>query len=95
MRNRGYILRTLSRWAILTALLTSGLFLAAGTTRVTSLRAYLVVFSAMLLVTMLAVCPELAQERANPAGEGKDQGVRFGSGFLFLVTVGAAAMDVG
>jgi len=95
MKTPGYVLRTLSRWAILTALLTAGLFLAAGTTQVISLRAYIVVFSAMLLVTMLAVCPELAQERANPGSEGKDQGVRFASGFLFLVTVGAAAMDVG
>jgi hypothetical protein len=48
----------------------------------------------MLLVTMLAVRPELAQERA-PGAEGKDQSIRFASGLLFLVTVGAAAMDVG
>jgi len=66
----------LSRWAILTALLTAGLFLAAGTTQVTSLRVYIAVFSTMLVVTMLAVRPERAQERTHPGGEGKDQGVR-------------------
>jgi protein-S-isoprenylcysteine O-methyltransferase Ste14 len=43
----------------------------------------------------VAVDPELAQERADPGGEGKDHGVRFATGFLFLVTVGGAAMDVG
>ncbi len=90
-----YIFHTLSRWAILTSLLTTGLFLAAGTTHVALLRAYIVVFAVLLLVTMLAVQPELAQERAHPGGDGQDQGVRFSSGFLFLVTVGAAAMDVG
>jgi hypothetical protein len=43
----------------------------------------------------VAVDPELAQERAHPGGGGRDQGVRFASGLLFVVTVGTAAMDVG
>lgn len=92
---RNHILRTLTRWAILTGLLAGGLFLAAGTTGIPMLRAYLAVFSAMLLFTMLAVDPGLAQERAQPGATGKDANERFGAGFLFLVTVGFAAMDVG
>lgn len=90
-----HTLRTLIRWAVLTGLLAGGLFLAAGTTRVSMLRAYIVVFSVLLLVTMLAVDPGLAQERAHPAANGRDSNERFGEGFLFLVTVGFAAMDVG
>ena len=52
--DRRHILRVLARWAILTKLLAAGLFGAAGTRRIAMLRAYLVVFSALLLVTMLA-----------------------------------------
>lgn len=59
------------------------------------LRAYVAVFSAMLLFAMLGVDPGLAQERAHPGADGQDARVRFGAGFLFLVTVGFAAMDVG
>ncbi len=51
-------------------------------------------FSALLLVTMLAVDPGLAQERANPGATGQDANERFGTGFLFLVAVGFAGMDV-
>ena len=49
----------------------------------------------MLLFTMLAVDPGLARERARPSLGGKDSRVRFASGFLFLVTVGFTALDVG
>lgn len=89
------MLRTVTRWAILTGLLTSGLFLAAGTSRIPMLRAYIAVFSAMLLFTMLAVDPGLAQERAQLGAGARDGDLRFASGFFFLVTVGFAAMDVG
>jgi protein-S-isoprenylcysteine O-methyltransferase Ste14 len=95
MRNRGHIFRTLVRWAVLTGLLAAVLFLAAGTARITTLRIYVAVFSALLLVTMLAVDPGLAQERAHPGAGAQGTRVRFGAGFLFLVTVGFAAMDVG
>lgn len=95
MRSRGYVLRTLGRWAVLAGLLAAALFLAAGTTHIPMLRAYLVVFLVMLLVTMLAVDPGLAHERAHPQAGGQDGRSRFGAGFLFLVTVGFAAMDVG
>lgn len=95
MRSARYVIRTLGRWVILTVLLGGGLFLEAGTTHVPLLRAYLAVFSAMLLVTMLAVDPGLARERARPSSGGQDERARFASGFLFLVTVGFAAADVG
>lgn len=95
MRTRDHIFRTVRRWAILTTFLAAGLFLAAGTTRIPMLRAYIAVFSALLLGTMLAVDPGLAQERVHPQASGQDANERFGAGFLFLVTVGFAAMDVG
>jgi protein-S-isoprenylcysteine O-methyltransferase Ste14 len=90
-----HILRALTRWAILTALLAGGLFVAAGTTHIPTLRAYVAVFSVLLLVTMLAVDPGLAEERARPRAGGKDAKLRSGAGFLFLATIGFAAMDVG
>lgn len=95
MRSSGYVVRAVTRWAIVTGLLTAGLFLAAGTTRIPMLRAYVAVFSALLLVTMLAVDPGLAQERARLGAGARDGDLRFTSGFFFLVTVGFAAMDVG
>jgi protein-S-isoprenylcysteine O-methyltransferase Ste14 len=71
------------------------LFSAAGTTHVTSIRRYLVVLSALLLVTMLAVDPHLAKERAHPRDEGIDDGLHFAAGFLFLLTLTVAAFSVG
>ena len=88
-------LRLLARWALISASLSALLFLAAGSTHVASIRRYLVVFSALLLVTMLAVDPQLAKERANPRNAGIDDGSRFAAGFLFLLTLTAAAFSVG
>jgi protein-S-isoprenylcysteine O-methyltransferase Ste14 len=53
------------------------------------------VLSALLLFTMLSVDPELARERAHPAGTDIDPQTRTASGFLFLVTIIFAALDVG
>ena len=88
-------LRALVRWAVLTSLLAAILFIAAGSTAIPSLRDYVAVLSALLLFTMVAVDPELARERARPAGRDIDPGSRTASGFLFLVTVIFAALDVG
>ena len=88
-------LRALLRWAVLTSLLSAILFIAAGSTAIPSLRDYVAVLSALLLFTMVAVDPELARERARPAGRDVDPGSRTASGFLFLVTVIFAALDVG
>jgi protein-S-isoprenylcysteine O-methyltransferase Ste14 len=88
-------LYTLIRWAVLTSLLSAMLFIAAGSTEIASLRDYVAVLSALLLFTMVAVDPELARERARPAGREIDPGSRTASGFLFLVTVIFAALDVG
>ena len=88
-------LRALVRWAVLTSILAAVLFIAAGSTEIPSLRDYVAVLSALLLFTMVAVDPELARERAHPAGRDIDPGSRTASGFLFLVTVIFAALDVG
>jgi protein-S-isoprenylcysteine O-methyltransferase Ste14 len=88
-------MRLLARWALITASLSALLFLAAGTTHVTSIHRYLVVFSALLLVTMLAVDPQLAKERAHPRNVGIDSRLRFGAGFLFILTLTVAAFCVG
>jgi protein-S-isoprenylcysteine O-methyltransferase Ste14 len=87
--------RLLLRWGLITASLSALLFLVAGTSRITSLRAYLEVFSAWLLVTMLAVDPRLARERVHPRNAGIDDGLRFATGFLFILTLTIAALSVG
>ncbi|HEX5413039.1 MAG TPA: hypothetical protein VFZ27_14405 [Terriglobia bacterium] len=95
MRTRKYIVRALIRWVVITGSLAGALFLTAGTTRIPMLRAYIAVFSALLMVTMFVVHPDLARERAQPGAGGADGNLRFASGFFFLVTVGFVAMDVG
>jgi protein-S-isoprenylcysteine O-methyltransferase Ste14 len=88
-------LRALVRWAALTLSLAAVLFIASGSAKIPSLSDYVAVFSALLLFTMLAIDPELARERAHPAGTDIDPASRIASGFLFLVTIIFAALDVG
>jgi protein-S-isoprenylcysteine O-methyltransferase Ste14 len=88
-------LNLLARWALITASLSALSFLAAGTTHITSIRRYLLVFSAQLLATMLAVDPQLGKERAHPSHPGIDNGLRFAAGVLFLLTLAVAAASVG
>ena len=95
MRDRSYVIRTFGRWALLTFSFALLLFFATGTTEIASLRAYITTFSGLLLVTMLAVHPDLAQERVHAHEGALDSGARLATGFLFLVTVTAAAVDVG
>jgi protein-S-isoprenylcysteine O-methyltransferase Ste14 len=95
MRDRSYVTRTFGRWALLTFSFALLLFFAAGTTEIASLRAYITTFSGLLLVTMLAVHPDLAEERVHAQQRSLDCGTRLASGFLFLVTLMAAALDVG
>ena len=85
----------LARWALITASLSALLFLAAGTTHISSIRRYLLVFSALLLATMLAVDPQLARERLHPRNAGIDDGLHFAAGVLFLLTLAVAAASVG
>jgi protein-S-isoprenylcysteine O-methyltransferase Ste14 len=87
--------RLLLRWGLITASLSGLLFLAAGTSHIASLRTYLALFSAWLLITMLGVDPRLAGERAHPRNAGIDDGLRFATGFLFLLTLTIAALSVG
>jgi protein-S-isoprenylcysteine O-methyltransferase Ste14 len=95
MRNRSYLARTTARWALLTLSFAGLLFFTAGTTEIASLRAYITAFSGLLLVTMLAVHPDLAEERVHAHEGSLDSGARLATGFLFLVTLMAAAVDVG
>lgn len=94
-RSFPYAIRTISRWATIATALSALLFLAAGTTHLTSLRAYLAAFSFMLLVTMLAVDPQLARERERPGPEDDASRMRFAAGFFFLLTVTAASFLTG
>jgi protein-S-isoprenylcysteine O-methyltransferase Ste14 len=86
--------RLLTRWALITASIAALFFLSAGTLRIASLRNYLVVLSLLLLITMLAVDPGLAQERAKPKDAGTDES-RLAAGLLFLLTLAVAGLSVG
>ncbi len=88
-------LHLLGRWALITLSLSALLFLAAGTTHVTSIRRYLEICSSLLLVTMLAVDPHLAKERAHPRDAGIDDGLRIAAGFFSLITLTVAALSAG
>jgi len=71
------------------------LFSAAGTTRIASIRAYLVTYAVFLFVAMSAVDPRLARERANPGPDVVAPHLRLMSGVFFLVTAATAALAVG
>jgi len=86
--------RLLTRWALIAASIAALLFLSAGTSRIVSIRNYLVAFSLLLLVTMLSVDPSLAQERANPKEPSTDDS-RVVTGLLFLLTLAFAGFSVG
>lgn len=94
-RTVGYVLGTVGRWVAISAALSAILFLAAGTMRLSSLRAYLAMFSFVLLITMLTVAPQLAHERAYPGPDSNTSHLRFASGFLFLLTLLCASFLVG
>ena len=94
-RTLPYVLEIIARWATISAALSIILFIAAGSARLTSLRAYLATFSLALLVTMLAVDPQLAHERAHPGPDSASSQLRFASGFFFLLTLTTASFLVG
>jgi protein-S-isoprenylcysteine O-methyltransferase Ste14 len=94
-RTPHYVVRTISRWAMMTALLSILLFSAAGTTKIVSLRAYLVTYSTVLLIAMLAVDPRLAHERAHPGPDTGPFYLQLGPRLFFLLTVTSAAFFVG
>lgn len=89
-----YLLRMLLRWAGISISISALLFVSAGASRISSLRAYLLVFSSMQLITMLAVDPRLARERACPGDEAIPSHLRPLAGALFLLTLGTAAFFV-
>lgn len=84
----------LARWAVITASIAALVFLSAGTVGPASIRNYLVALSLLLLVTMFAVDPSLAQERAKPGEPGTDDS-RVTTGLLFLLTLAVASFSIG
>lgn len=88
-------LHLLVRWALITVSLSALLFLASGTTHVTSIRRYLAVSSVLLLATMFSVDSRLAHERAHPRGTSTDGDLRLTAASLFLLTLTVAAYSVG
>lgn len=94
MRNAGYWLKVFARWAVLTFSISALLLVAAGTTRLPSLRNFLVTFSAFLLATMLAIDPGLATERSRVSGAGATPD-RFAAGLSFVTTLTLAALEAG
>ena len=95
MRSNNNLFSTLVRWAILMVLVSTGLLVAAGTTHLPMLKAYIVALAPSLLVMMLAIAPQIAQERGS-ADDGKyDERARLALVALFLVTIVMAALDVG
>lgn len=89
---------TLTRWAILTVVVATGLFLAAGTTHLPMLDAYVVALAPSLLVMMLAIDPQIAQERESEdkgTHDARDARARLALVGLFLATILTAALDVG
>ena len=94
MKNPGHLPKLLARWVVLTVFISLLLFVAAGTTRLPSLRNYLAAFSALQLATMWAIDPGLAKERSSTF-EKKGTSGRFAAGLLFLATLMVAAFDVG
>jgi len=94
-RDVQYVVRTLARWAIISISLSALFLMAAGTMHIASIRAYLVTFSSMSLVTMLAVDPRLARERAHTCPDAVAPHLRFAAAGLFLLTLTTAAFAVG
>src|SRR5581483_1291731 len=94
MRNASYWVKLFARWAVVTLSISMLLFVAAGTTRLLSLRSYLVTLSSFLLATMLSVDCGLAKERSRTSDKGATPG-RFASGFSFLATLTVAASEAG
>ena len=79
---------------VLTASVSLLAFLAAGTTRLSSLRNYLATFSAVLLATMIAIDPGLAEERSRVSAK-SGASERVSAGAAFLATLAVAAFEIG
>lgn len=94
-QNVQHAIRVLRRWALILAMLAVLLFSAAGTTRIVSIRAYLIVYASFLLFAMSAIDPRLARERASPGPDVVAPHLRVMSGVFFLVTLATAALAVG
>lgn len=90
-----YRIQVLRRWTFILVMLAVLLFSAAGTTRIPSIRVYLLAYAAFLLVAMSGVDPRLARERTSPGPDVIAPHLRLTSGMFFLLTVATAALAVG
>jgi protein-S-isoprenylcysteine O-methyltransferase Ste14 len=94
VRSVGYFAKLFARWTSVTLSVSLLLFLAAGSTQLSSLRYYLVTFSALLFATMFSIDPGLVEERSRPVEKATTPG-RFAAGLWFLATLVFAALDIG
>jgi len=94
-KNRGYLLRVLLRWALLTGFIACVLLLAAGTIRILTVDMYLVVLALSLLFMMLAIALQIVHEREDLGRGEDDKGAGLILIILFLGTLVTASLDVG
>ena len=94
MKHSGHLSKLLARWAVVTFSVSLLLFVAAGTTRLPSLRNFLATFSAFQLATMLAIDPELVEERSSILATSGTSG-RISASLSFVATLVVAAIEVG
>jgi protein-S-isoprenylcysteine O-methyltransferase Ste14 len=87
-------LRLAVRWATVSLSLSALLLLAAGTTRVPSLRHYLLISSTLLLTAMFVLDPGLVEERSRTPDMAAAR-TRFSASLCSLATLGLASLDVG
>ena len=83
-----HLLRIFIRWAVLMVLVAAGLLLAAGTASLPTLNGFIVVLAPSLLLMMLAIAPQIAQERGQADDKGHDIGARLALVVLFFATIG-------
>lgn len=83
------------RWLAFTAVLVVLLFGLAGRWDLPMLWAYAGVYSALMLVGVFFIDPELGKERWRPGPGGTDRITRVVVGPVFMVHLGIGALDVG
>jgi protein-S-isoprenylcysteine O-methyltransferase Ste14 len=94
VRNIGYFVKLFTRWESVSLSVSLLLFLAAGSTQLSSLRYYLVTFSTFLLATMFSIDPDLSEERSRSLEQATTPD-RFSAALSFLATLMLAALDIG
>jgi protein-S-isoprenylcysteine O-methyltransferase Ste14 len=94
MTSNGFI-KILIRWVALSCFIVIGLFFIAGTKHLLMLNAYIVTMVPSLLVMMLAIAPQLAQQGEQAEQDKRDVRVRSSLVVFALATIVTAALDIG